>query len=343
MKILLTGASGLLGANIAHELHQRGHTIRVLARPGSNLQTISTLPYELASGDVTDIDSVRKATKGCDAVIHAAAVTGPSPTHFSFYEPVNLQGTINMVEAAREYEVQRFIYVSTADTLGFGSKEQPGDEWSEYGLYKFDSGYANSKYLAQQYVLEQAALNVFPAIVVNPSFLIGPFDQKPSTGKIILRGLGSGMQFCPPGGKSFISVKDAAYAIGQALTKGEIGECYLLGGENLSFGEFFQVLNDVTGHRGIQITIPGWLLRGLGYTAGAFSWLSNGNGDFNAVNARLLCQGYYYNCDKARRELDLPQTPIREAIREAVEWFLDAGMLPQAAAPGIILQKRVAS
>ena len=328
MTILLTGASGLLGANIAHELHRRGHSIRILARAGADLRAIAGLPFEWVKGDISDHIAVQQALEGCEAVIHSAALTGPAPSEYSYYEAVNLQGTIHLAEAALQQGVKRFVYVSTANTIGYGDQTCPGDEWSEFSLFRYNSGYINSKFLAQQYVLEQAAQKRLPAIVVNPSFMIGRYDSKPSSGRIILMGLKSRIQLCPPGGKSFVAVRDVAFGVCQALTEGQTGECYLLTGENMTYKQFFQTLNKVTGHRAIQVVLPWWLILGLAYLLASLARFKIGPEELSPVNARLACLGLYYSPEKAIRELGMPQTPIREAIREAVSWFAVAGMSP---------------
>lgn len=327
MKIFLTGATGLLGCHVAHELIRRGYELRLLARPGSNLKGVEGLPFEQHPGCLEDMESLRAGARGCEGVIHTASLTSPWPTAFRYYEEINVNGTIRLVQAAMEAGARRFVFVGTANAFGHGTFEKPGTELSEFCLFRYQSGYVNSKYLAQQYVLEQVEQQGFQAVVVNPTFMLGPLDMKPSSGRLILQGLKGKVQWVPSGGKNFIHVRDAAAGVCQALEKGLPGECYLLAGENLSYLGFFNLLNEVAGHRPIQAPAPAPLLQGLGLLGSLYSWLAGRPALLNRVTSRMACLGNYYSGRKAVEQLGLPQTPIRQAVSEAVEWFRAEGRL----------------
>lgn len=328
MKVLLTGGTGFLGSYIARELCCRHYQVRVLVRPSSDLRRLAGLNIETFTGDLLHPEDLRRALAGCDAVIHAAALIDQASTDLEHFEQVNVQATILLVEAALEEGVHRFIYVGSANATGYGSIEHPGTEWSEFNLFRYGSGYINSKYLAQQYVLEQVEKRGLPAVVVNPAFLLGPFDQKSGPGVVIRRGLSHRIQWCPPGGKNFIHVRDAAIAICQALTHGEAGECYLLAGENMRFRTFFRLLNRLGGHRAIQVRVPACLLIIAGFIGSVLGKLSGRPRLLNLVNARILCLGLFYSGARAREVLGLPGTPVATAIRETLRWFSEGGDRP---------------
>lgn len=323
-KVLITGASGLLGNNVARELFSRGYQLRVFARKNSNLACLKDIKYELFTGDIQNPDDVFNATKNCMAVIHSAANTNQYPANFKNYEKVNVHATLIMIDAAKKAKVKRFIYVSTANTFGFGSKNNPGNELSEINTIGYSSGYIMSKYLAQQYILREVEKGNLPAIVVNPGFMIGPYDIRPSSGRIVLMGLKK-VIVCPPGGKSFIYVKDVAKAICNSLIMGDIGECYLLTNENLSFYEFFKLLNRLTGHASRILITPSILLQSAGLTGSFFELTTKIPVELNYINAKLLCLNHFYSSEKAVKELKMPQTPMLKALPETLEWFVTNG------------------
>jgi dihydroflavonol-4-reductase len=327
MKTLVTGANGLLGANVVRELESRGKAVRVLVRPGARLTALHGTGAELVQGNFLDPDSLLSALKGCDDVVHAAANTSQWPVNYDFYEPVNVTGTLAVLKACREKGIRRIVYVSTANTFGPGTKKDPGTELSEFSGFRIGSGYVTSKYVAQQKVLEEVEKHGTPVVIVNPTFMIGPYDAKPSSGRIVLMGLGKRIQMYPGGGKNFIHVRDAAAGVCNALERGRTGECYLLANENLTYAEFFTLLNRVAGQRPLKFRLPSVLLRSIGLL-GTFSEKMTGiPAPLNNINARLLLLNNFYSGKKAVAELALPQTPIDEAIEDAIKWFRQAEMI----------------
>lgn len=330
MRVLVTGANGLLGANIVRELVTREYRVRILVRESADLSGLKGVPSERFTGDILDPGSLDRAVEGCDYVIHSAADTSQWPTGYAHYEPVNVHGTRHVIAAVKKHGAKRFVFVSSANAFGNGTKEKPGTELNEFSGFRIGSGYMISKYVAQQFVLSEVERNRLPAVVVNPTFMIGPNDSKPSSGQIILMGMGKRIQAYPPGGKNFIHVRDAAIATCNALTMGRIGECYLLANENLTYREFFSLLNGVTEESPVSMKIPGRLLKGFGAGGTLFEKLFRTPAPLNLVNARLLCLGNYYSGRKAVEALGLPQTPVSDAIRESISWFREhrPGLIP---------------
>ncbi len=326
-KVLVTGANGLLGANIVRELMHRGYDVRILARETSDLSGLAEVSFEKVNGDILDQGSVNMAVEGCDHVIHSAANTSQWPTSYAYYEPVNVHGTQHVIEAVKRHNIKRFIFVSSANAFGNGTKEKPGTELSEFNGIRIGSGYMISKFVAQQFVLSEVEKSNLPAVVVNPTFMIGPYDSKPSSGKIILMGMRKRIQATPSGGKNFIHVRDAAIGTCNALTMGRTGECYLLANENLSYREFFALLNEVTGENPVSLGLPGFLLKGMGAGGTLFEKIFRKPAPLSLVNARMLCLENYYSAKKAIEALALPQTSIETAITEAISWFRKNGKM----------------
>lgn len=327
MKILITGANGLLGSNVARELIRAGEDVKLFVRPMADLRSVADLPCEIIYGDIQDAEEVLAAVKNVDAVIHAASSTDMVSQPFEHYESVNVNGTTNIVRAMLAFPGKRLIYVSTSNTFAPGNKRTPGNELNSFSFFNYDSGYINSKYIAQQMVIESVEKQNLDAVIVNPTFMIGAYDTKPSSGKIILFGLKSGVKWCPPGGRNFVNVRDVAKGIHKALHHGKKGHCYLLAGENLSFKEFFHTVSKVTGEKIRMIVVPEFIMLAAGMIGSVLNSLHLRKVWFSLTNIRLLTIGNYYSGAKAASEFNLQPTPVKHAIEEAVEWFNNNGYI----------------
>lgn len=320
-KVLITGGNGLLGANLARILSLENYQVIIFVRKDANVKALDGLALQIIYGKIDDADDVLKAVEGCDYVVHSASITEQTGITFEEYERINVIGTKQVVNACLQQKIKKLIYVSTANTIAPGSMNEPGTELNGFSYFKARSGYINSKYLAQQFVLEQVLHKKLPAVVVNPTFMLGAYDSKPSSGQIILCGLDKKFLFYPPGGKNFVFVEDVCHGIINALESGKIGNCYLLAGENLSYKNFFQILNKISGQHPLMIKIPSFVLR-LG---GSFSYfiekINKKPQRLTLSTAYMLCQNNYYSGNKSERELGVKYKTTDEAIRDAYEWF----------------------
>lgn len=327
MKTLVTGANGLLGSNLVRELLSRNHEVRVMVRKGSDLRTLTGLDIEILYGDILDEQFVNHAVSGCDYAIHAAGKVAGSLYRFSDFAGPNIKGTQNIVHAAENAGLNRMVHVSSCCVFSGGSMGHPGTELSEFTGFRFNSGYINSKYLAQQWVLSEVEKTKFPVVIVNPTMLVGPYDIRPITGEIILRVLRYQVQPCSMGGKNYIDVRDAAIGVCNALTKGIPGECYLLASENLSFAGLYEKINQIYGRPGFRIMLPGVVFRMAGLAGNLIRSFTHQDTALNLVNCRQLAMDSYFSASKAVRALGLPQRSIDEAIRDAIAWFIANGFL----------------
>jgi dihydroflavonol-4-reductase len=320
-KVLVTGANGFLGSNLVAQLNEEGYDVRVIVRPNADMKSIANKACEVVYGNIVNKEDVHRAIDGCDIVIHAACITDQWSISFEEYERVNFTATKYIADACLDLGVKRLVYVSTANTMGPGSKETPGNELSGFTLFKANSGYIYSKYLAQQYVLEQTATRKLQAVVVNPTFMIGPNDIKPSSGKLMLYCLNRKFLFYPPGGKNFVYIKDVCKGIINAIDKGRVGECYLLAGHNLTYKEFFSIVSNTSAEKKRMVQLPGFMLKLAGRTGSLIEAIRRKGGRMNYTSSYLLCLDNYYSGKKAERELAITYTPIEDAVEDALNWF----------------------
>lgn len=319
--VLLTGANGLLGSNIAIELKRRNIPFYALVRPGKSTPLLQSLQAQVIEGDILDRQFLAKWVKSSDYIIHTAARTSPYPLDRKVFDPINVGLTQTLIDLALTSEIKRFVHISTANCFTNGSKENPGQEDSPFMPWLKDSGYAFSKWRAQEKILRAARENNLPAIILCPTFLIGPYDYKPSSGQLILHGLRRRVVTYPPGGKSFVAASVAAIAAVNALEKGRLGECYLLAEQHYSYREFFELLQELTGRPRLLVALPPSLLLFLGKLG---TWVEKKLGWVNALtlaNARMLCLPNYFTGEKARQELDMPEKSLATALQEAIDWL----------------------
>lgn len=317
--ILVTGANGFLAGNVIAELLAGGYSVKGMLRAGAKLMTVHQ-NLEPCYGNITSAEDVSEAVKGTGTVVHIAAVTDQSIADDQYYRRVNVGGTLNIIKASIEHKVKRVIYVGTVNSFGYGTKTEPGNETLPV-KHPFDkSAYAMSKTEAQNLVLKVLKDTGIRVNVVNPSFMIGPDDYKISSNKIILRALNKNILLIPPGGKNFIYVKDVAKGICNAISSGGNGECYILANENLSYREFYETMFGLIKKRPVMITIPKFLLLAAGL-AGSLLRSAGVNTPLCLTNMKIISTCNYYSPEKARNEINLTQTPIKEAIRETINWF----------------------
>jgi len=320
-KVLITGASGLLGFNTALEFCRLGFEVRVLIRRSANTELLNGLFCEVYYGAVENAAEVDEAVKGCDYVVHTASLTGQWGIRLKEYETVNIQGTENIIRACLNQGVKRLIYISTANTMAPGTRKHPGTELNPFSLFKINSPYINTKYIAQQKVLEAVVERGLPAVILNPTFMIGAHDLKPSSGQLLKYALDKMLLFYPPGGKNFVHVRDVSRAIVFACNNGENGDCFLIAGENLSYREFFRMVHRSARQRPVMLGIPGLALKIVGLLGTAMGRMTGKRPMLNYASAYLLCLQNYYSGQKAARTLGICYTPVSVAIEEALDWF----------------------
>ncbi|MDQ2770673.1 MAG: NAD-dependent epimerase/dehydratase family protein [Bacteroidota bacterium] len=320
--VLVTGANGFLGRHLVAELRHRDVPVRALLRPGT------PTPFDAADAgisyhfaDITRFDQLAGAADGCAAIIHAAALASVSPARNPAVWAANLGGTENVLALARQAGVERLVYVGTANVFGFGPKANPGDETRPYAGRRYGLDYMDSKRAATDRVLRAVAEEQLPAVLVHPTFMLGPDDAKPTSNALLLELHRRRLPGYPSGGKNYVHVRDVATATVNALTMGRVGESYILGNENLSYREAFVRLAAVLGVPAPRWPIPAGLARLYGALSEQLGHLRGRPAQLNAAMAAVANDGHYFSPAKARAELGLLQTSIDEAAAEAFAWF----------------------
>lgn len=324
MKILVTGAAGLLGSHIVRELIANQHHPVCLVRKSTDTSTLAGLDLTYVYGSIEHKPDVEAAVSGCEAIIHAAAIFAHPQNDQKAFEQINVHGTMNLAEAAINSGIRKFIYISTANTIGTGSKSSPSTEVDPFNSKELESHYLNTKLKAEEYLQEQVRKDRLEAVIINPSFMIGPYDSKPSSGRMIMYGVKSPLLVVPPGGKNFVHVRDVARVAVEALEKGISGEKYLVTGENYSYAEFFKLLQSETAQRKLMIQVPKNLFYGAAHIV---ETLKGKKAEFNVSNAKVLGRDNYYSGTKAQHTFAYQPTPVKQAIQEALKWFRQNGKL----------------
>lgn len=327
MKVLVTGANGLLGHHVVFELLKQQHSVRIIVRSTKSIY-FDLNKIEVFEGNFTDYENLKQAAAGCDALIHIAAVTATNLLHYEDYRKINVEGSALVIKVANELNINRIVYVSSANTIGFGAEQQLADERFNIEFPFSESFYAQSKVASEQLFIEASREPNKHVVIINPTFMVGAFDTKPSSGKLLLMGYKKWLMFTPKGGKNFVPVKDVAVSVCNALVQvqGRNGERYLASGINLSFKEFYMLQRQIENYRQHIFELPnftlilvakvGDLLRKLGIKT-----------ELCSMNLRQLMIREYYSNKKAKTELNFSETNITIAIKEAIDWFKNHKMI----------------
>jgi dihydroflavonol-4-reductase len=319
--VLVTGGTGFVGANVVRELLRDGATVRVLARASSDRRALAGLAVEIVEGDLCVPASLRGAVTGVKTVFHVAADYRLWARDPQELYRANVEGTRAILKSAAEAGVRRVVHTSTVGALGIPKDGTPGTEDTPVGLGDMVGPYKASKFLAEQVALEFARAGL-PVVVVNPSAPVGPWDVKPTpTGQMIVDFLEGRMFASLDTGLNLVHVRDVARGHLLAAERGRVGEKYVLGHANLSLIALFRLLGEITGLRPPRVKIPyavAWLAA-AGMEGAARVTRRPPRVSLTAV--RMARKHMYFSPAKAVSELGLPQTDVREALRDAVDWF----------------------
>lgn len=322
MRVFVTGATGFVGGNLIRELIDCGFTVRVLSRKESDRRNFQGLSVDVVEGSLSDEATLYKAMQDCQWVFHAAAHYSLNRRDSQAIYSSNLEGTRTLLKAAYKTGVKRIVYTSSVAAIGLADDGKIADEQTTTTVEKLVSHYKKSKFLAEQ-LAKEAARDGLPVVIVNPSTPIGAHDVKPTpTGSIVLRFLRHQMPFYVHTGLNLVDVRDVCKGHILAAERGRVGERYILGNRNVTLKEMLDILAKITGLQAPKNALPHWIPIAVGYIDELLvSPLLRRSPTVTIDSAKMARHPMYYSSEKAIKELGLPQTPIEEALKSAVDWF----------------------
>ena len=324
MRILVTGSTGLLGNNLVRQALDDGHQVVALVRTKERPKALSDLNVELAFGDVTDSDSVLRAASGVDAILHSAAQIHLGWQELNLSQRVNVEGTRAVVAAAKR-EKARLVHVSTVNTLAIGNREGTVDEDTQEDG-QVPCTYVVSKRQAERVTVE-AAQNGLEACIVHPGFMLGPWDWKPSSGRMLIEVGKRWTPLAPSGGCSVCDVRDVARGVLLAMERGAVGRHYILAGENMTYRELWTKIA-IAWRKQPPRVVMRWparfLIGAIGDVAAKFRGIET---DINSAALKMSSQFHCYTSQRARDELGYAVRPADESIADARAWFQKHGYI----------------
>lgn len=322
MDVLVTGATGFIGSNLARRLVELGYPVRILMRPKSNPRAISDLEsrVKIVYGDVTDRASLEDAIKGVSHVYHCAGKAYIGPGKREMLYNVNVLGTRNVLDAALKNGVKRVVYTSSVSAIGITGTKQPADESQRWNLDDLKVDYFTSKHLAELEVAE-AVKKGLDCVIVNPSYVFGAGDVNFNAGMLIRDLYLRKVPVYPSGGINVSDIEDVVDGHIAAMQKGRTGERYILGGKNLSYKELFDLICDIVGAPKVFVPLTESIVK-------LFVALTEKARKLRRItalaNREILLSAskfFYYTPQKAIQELGLKIRQPEESIAHAYEYY----------------------
>jgi len=326
--VLVTGATGFVGAAVARVLLAARRRVRALTRHASDGRNLAGLDIEIALGSLEDRASLTAAVAGCGALYHVAAdyrlwVRDPAQMFRA-----NVEGTRTLMEAAQAMGVERIIYTSSVATLGLNADGTPADEVTPSTYADMIGPYKQSKFLAEAEVRHLVETQRLPAVIVNPSTPVGPRDIKPTpTGRMILDAASGRMPAFVDTGLNLVHVDDVAKGHLLAEERGKIGERYILGGENLELGEILRRIAEIVGRKPPTLRLPLSVVWPVAAVAETIGRITGREPLVTFDSLRMARKKMFFSSAKAERELGYRARPVDQALADAIGWFRQQGML----------------
>ncbi|MDH3717103.1 MAG: NAD-dependent epimerase/dehydratase family protein, partial [Planctomycetota bacterium] len=314
--------------NVVRKLLERGRPVRVLVRRGYAARPLSGLEVDVCYGDIRDSEAVRQTAAGVDLIIHAAAMVKIGRTNIEQFRAVNVDGSRNVALAARAENV-RMVHVSSTDAVGLNSLEEPADEDTPFDK-TITTPYIVTKYEAEQEIAAQITEGL-DAVIVNPSFMLGPWDWKPSSGQMLLQVARGRCWLAPVGHFSVADARDVADGILAAVEKGQRGRRYILAGRTLSYLDGWRMFAEVTGGRKPRRTLGPVGARIVGWIGDVRGLITGEEPPYNSGAVSIANLPRNYSSARAVAELGYHNRPLEETVEETWRWFQDHGYARRAA------------
>jgi len=323
----ITGASGLLGGNLAAELIRAGHEVVAIRRAGTKVAHLDDLAIQWCEAELADVAALTRAFTGADCVFHCAAAVTVKREVTPDMTAANVTGTANVIEAVIAAKVPRLVHTSSVVAVGLSTDGRPCDETARWN---FDTeglldAYAITKHQAEELV--HAARDRIDAVIVNPTYMFGPRDAKPSSGKLIVDVVRRRVPGWTPGYNNFVDVRDVARGMIAAWQRGRRGERYILAGHDMTYRDIMNAIARAAGVKPPRLRVP----RPAAWLVGKWGDLVERRGKEPVVNSTQIRYAYTdrfrFKSDKAARELGYAPGPLEPALRDAIDWFRGRGIL----------------
>lgn len=327
-KVVVTGGTGFIGSRLVHRLAGSGYDVHALVRASSDLTPLKECldRITLVHGDVTDASSLANVFSGVDEVYHCAGLTYMGGKKNPMLQKINVEGTRNVLEAARKAGVRRVVHVSSITAVGISGANRKCDEESPWNFDMIDLEYARTKHMAEKIVGEEVKKGL-DCVIVVPAFVFGAGDINFNAGRIIKDVYKRKMPFYPLGGVCVIDVEIVVDCLVAAMKKGRTGERYIIGGDNVSFRELSQTIMKVTGVHQFSMPLPVWAAHVISYLLKFTKERNRISKLFNMTMFTVASKFLYFDSSKAQRELGMRYEPYEQSIRRTFEWYRERGML----------------
>ena len=319
----VTGATGLLGNNLVRTLVNRGARVRAVVRSAAAAgRALEGIPADVAVAGLADRERLAAAFAGCRYVFHSAAQVHCGWRHLDEMRETNVVGTSRVARAAREAGA-RLVHVSSVDAIGLRADGLPADEETPPGGMP-ECPYVITKREAEDAIRAEISRGL-DAVIVNPTYMLGPWDWKPSSGRMLLEvGAGWGT-LAPPGANDFVDVRDVAAGALAAAERGRCGRRYILGGQPLSYLDAWRVFARIAGRMQPLGTAPEILVRLAGWGGDFGSLFTRREWPINSAAAAMSMLPHLFSSDRARTELGYSTRPFESTVVDAWQWFVDHG------------------
>ncbi len=319
---LVTGATGHIGNVLVRKLLERGEKVRAMILPGESRESISGLDIEAMEGDVLNLDSVFESMRGMKGIFHLAGVISIMPGANPFVRKVNVDGTKNILHAAREMKIDKLVYTSSIHAIqrvedGIIDENIPYDMNNPYGAYDRSKAEATLEVL-------QSAQSGLEAVVACPTGVIGPYDFRGSMmGAVIHDAAAAKPTLYVDGAYDFVDVRDVADGLITAAEKGKRGESYILSGQKISVRYMLETVREVTGKNFFQLKIPFDVAKFAAMFTPMYYQMAHATPRFTPYSLEVLKSNSNISHAKASRELDYQPRSLYESIHDTVKWFLE--------------------
>ncbi len=319
---LVTGATGHIGNVLVRKLLERGERIRALILPDESRAPLNGLDVEAVEGDVLELDSIFQSLRGIRGIFHLAGVISIMPGADPIVHRVNVDGTKNLLKAAVEAGIQKFVYTSSIHAIqrveqGVIDEALPYDADNHYGEYDRSKAEATLE-------VKKAAHAGLEAVIACPTGVIGPYDFRDSMmGSVIRDAAEQKPSLYVDGAYDFVDVRDVANGLIAASEKGKRGESYILSGQRITVRYLLETVREITGRHFFQMKVPFNLAKFAARFTPLYYHLAKSTPRFTPYSLEVLQSNSHISHAKATRELGYRPRPLTESIADAVQWFLE--------------------